>query len=301
MGVTYVVKHSGEREPFDAEKIRRTALRAGATEQLAAEVARGVAAKAYDGISVKAVHKLTKQLLKKHEPHTAARYDLKDAIMRMGPAGFPFETYFAELLRDYGYATQLRQGVRGACAVHEIDVIAEKDGQRQMIECKYHNEPGIRTNLKPALYTYARFLDLREGGKKGACQRFDAAWLVSNTKFSTDALDYANCMGVRVTGWAAPQYLPKENLQPRTTSRSSENLSWAGKNGLSAMIEERRLYPITILPSLNKQAKEAFAAANLMLARDVFKYPVGQLAQKVRLPREYLERLEAEARGICRC
>lgn len=273
----YVVKHSGEREPFDAEKIRRTAMRAGASADVAEAVAAEVAAQAYDGMSVKAVQKLAKQLLKKREPHTAARYDLKDAIMRMGPAGFPFETYFAELLRDYGYTAQLRQGVRGACAVHEIDVVAEKDGQRLMIECKYHNEPGIRTNLKPALYTYARFLDLREGAKKGACPRFDGAWLVSNTKFSTDALDYADCMGVRVTGWAAPQ------------------------DGLSAMIEERRLYPITILPSLNRQAKERFAAANLMLARDLVAHPAQELAAKVRLPRDYLERLAAEARGICRC
>ena len=58
--------------------------------------------------------------------------------------------------------------MKGKCASHEIDVIADKgDSLRYMIECKYHNSQGIYTGLKEALYTHARFLDLNNGYKLG--------------------------------------------------------------------------------------------------------------------------------------
>ena len=63
--------------------------------------------------------------------------------------------------------------LRGHCVSHEIDIVASKQEKQYMIECKYHNMPGIYTCLKEVLYTYARFLDLVEGSQNKTCQKFD--------------------------------------------------------------------------------------------------------------------------------
>ena len=66
-----------------------------------------------------------------------------------------------------------------------------------MIECKYHNEQGKPTRLQPAMYTYARFLDLTK--------RLDQPWLVTNTKCSRDAKEYAKGVGLKITSWKYPE------------------------------------------------------------------------------------------------
>ena len=50
------------------------------------------------------------------------RYQLKDAIMRLGTAGYVFENYIAEILKHSGFKIKkIRGKVRGKCIVHEID------------------------------------------------------------------------------------------------------------------------------------------------------------------------------------
>ncbi len=56
--------------------------------------------KAYDGITTRAVFKMVMWMLDERERSSASRYDLKGAIMRLGPSGFPFETFIAEILGE---------------------------------------------------------------------------------------------------------------------------------------------------------------------------------------------------------
>jgi hypothetical protein len=282
----YVTKASGETEPFSPAKIKRTCLRAGATEQLAAKVTRKVAAQAYPGISTKAILKLTLSLLEKEMPQVAARYDLKGAIMRLGPAGFAFEALIAGVLKEHNYAARTRQVVQGASVKHEIDIIAAKPirapvGLAQpplkwyMIECKYHRAPGIFTGLKETLYTYARFLDLRDGWKAGKCQRFDQAWLITNTKFSRDAIQYGTKKNIKLLGWKYP----------------------AG-NSLEIMLEEKKLYPITVLRQLDPVSLRKFAASGLMLCRDLVRKDIEKLRELTGLSQRKLRLLAEAARQV---
>ena len=50
--------------------------------------------------------------------------------MDLGPTGYPFEDYVAEILKTEGYQTQVRQVLEGNCVSHEIDVIAQKKTKR---------------------------------------------------------------------------------------------------------------------------------------------------------------------------
>jgi hypothetical protein len=102
--------------------------------------------------------------------------------MSLGPSGFPFEIYFAKILENYNYKTKVDNIIPGKIILHEVDIIAEKNKKKYMIECKYHNEIGVHTKLHVAMYTYARFLDVK---------KYDIPWLVTNTKCVDVALDYA--------------------------------------------------------------------------------------------------------------
>jgi predicted RecB family endonuclease len=262
----YVTKASGEKEEFDVEKVRLTCLRAGASKQLADKIAEEVEAKTYDGITTKEILHLTLKLLEE-EPEAAIKYDLKRAIMALGPTGFPFEEFMAEVLKNYGYETKVGEIVKGKCVSHEIDIIAEKEGVRYLVECKYHNALGTRTDLEVVMYTYARFLDL---GKK-----FNQAWLVCNTKCTAEAEQYGKCVGVKVTSWRYP-----------------------GRESLEEMVETKRLYPITILRSVTGPIRERLFRARVMLARDLLEQKIEDLERKTGLPQRILDEIKDEARKI---
>lgn len=263
----YVLKASGRIEKFDEGKIKKTCLRAGASKEFTNEVVNEVKRMAYNGISTREILNITLNLLRKEHPGVSARYDLKRAIMSLGPTGYPFEKFFSEVLENYGYETQVEKILKGKCVSHEIDIIAEKNRKRYMIECKYHNEIGCYTELKVSLYTYARFLDL-EG-------KFDEPWLVCNTKLTNEAIKYSKCVGMKVTSWGYPQ-----------------------EESLERMIEEKKLYPITILKSINTFEKEKLIEGNLLLAKDLLEYEIDELKKRVNLQKNAISRAVEEANYI---
>jgi len=155
-----VKKASGEVVPFSYEKLQRSLKRSGASESETARIVEEINKNLFEGISTKSIYKMAFKLLKEQSNHLAAKYHLKGAIMELGPSGFPFEKYIGEILRYQGYKTRVGEIVQGKCVSHEIDVIAELDGQHFMIECKYHNQPGTFSDVKIPLYIQARFKDV---------------------------------------------------------------------------------------------------------------------------------------------
>jgi len=266
----FVVKASGKKERFDRRKIYKTCKRAGAPDDVAERISEEIERTAYDGITTKEILRRILRLLEKEMPKVAARYDLKGAIMRMGPAGYVFEHLVSELLRAHGYRTKWHIILRGFCVEHEVDVIAEKNGKRIMIECKYHNSPGIYTGIKDALYTYARFVDLKEGGEK-----FDEVWLVSNTKFSTEAMRFGSCRKMKMVGWNHPK-----------------------GEGIKDLLEAKRLYPVTVLRSLTPRVLERLSSSGLMFCRDLLKMNENELSTITGLGKKQTRKLIEEAENV---
>ncbi|TRZ54549.1 ATPase [archaeon] len=283
-----VTKASGEREEFNPEKLKQTCLRAGAPEQLADRVVKEVEKEIFDGIFTKQILKIALSILDREMPHVAAKYDLKGAIMRLGPAGFEFENLIGEILREYGYNTKIHNIVRGFCIEHEVDVIAETmvDGAREtgMIECKYHNASGIFSGVKDVLYTYARFLDLQQG-EKFSKMRFTQCWLVSNTKFSSDVIKYADCRNIILIGWKYPD---------KIDSRDKNAVP-----SLKMMLDEKKLYPITALRTMDRISQEKLAAAGLMFCKDLVRTKIEKLEADTGISRRKLKELIAEAEALC--
>lgn len=258
----YVIKANGQSVPFDPNKVVGTCIRAGASEKQAKRIARKTKAMVRSGSTTRDVYRLVLQNIAEVDETKVIKhkYRLKEAIMKMGPAGFPFESYVSQILSNYGYEIEgVRIQVKGECVRHEIDVIARIKNKRYMVECKYHHRRGIHTSLKDSLYTHARFLDLQK--------QFDGEILSCNTKLSNDALTYAKCVGQNLLCWRHPP-----------------------GGGLEKMIDDKGLYPITMI-SLNKIELMAFAKVKFMIAKDLLTVDLKQLSRKTNIPYTRLQRL----------
>ncbi|MEM1587567.1 MAG: restriction endonuclease [Candidatus Bathyarchaeia archaeon] len=272
----FVKKNTGKLELYDPKKIENTCIKAGASKKEAEEIIKEIEKILYNEITTKEIYNEVLRFLDAKNAIAGIKYRLKEAIMKLGPEGFAFETFFSKLLNELGYKTTLRKIVKGLCVAHEIDIIAEKpiEKQKVMVECKYHNSPGIYTGLKEILYTYARFLDLRDGWEKGLCEKFDEAWLITNTKFSEEAKEYAKCKGIKIIGWSYPP-----------------------NQGIEKLIENNKgLYPITILRKVKEEDLKKFSSANLIVINDILTKTEGELAKTAEISLEEALEIKKEAK-----
>ncbi len=244
----YVTKASGEQSPFSEEKIKTSLRRSGAAEDQISFILQEVKKQLYDGMTTRKIYRIAFSLLKSGSRHLAARYHLKQAIMELGPSGFPFEKYVAELMKFQGYSTETGQILQGKCVTHEIDVIAQKGNQLILVECKYHNQNGISCNIKIPLYIHARFNDVEAHAIKKAnyASKERKGWIVTNTRFTADAIQYAGCSGIYILGWDHPF-----------------------KNGLREQIDHSGLYPITCLTSLTAAEKQKLLEREIVLCGEL--------------------------------
>ena len=249
-GDVWVIKTSGEREPFSLTKLRRSLVRSGADEATTEMVIAHIIPELHDGMKTAAIYKHAFSLLKKSKYPVAVRYSLRKAVMELGPSGFPFEKFVAEVLRGKGYTAQTGVILPGFCVSHEVDVLMEKDNRHIFAECKFHNQQGIKTDVKVALYVHARFMDLRKGHdiseKAQEVPNIHEGWLITNTKLTSDAIQYANCAGLTVIGWDYPE---KGNLQD--------------------LILETGVHPLTFLTTLSAGDKTNLLEQGVVMCRDL--------------------------------
>lgn len=272
-----IKKFDGEKVLFDPDKIKKTAIRAGADEKLGDLVAKKVEERVRSGMTTKEIMKITLNVLDKERPAVAARYTLRDAIFKLGPAGFNFEKYIAALLKAYGYKTKLPPILKGACVEHEIDVAAEKDNRSAIIECKLRQSVSIYITIKDVMSTWARFLDLVDGAAIGKCPHYDEIWIVTNARISDHGTRYGNCKNMVLLSWDAPKSRP-----------------------LPAWIDAKALYPITILRNLDKKSLDSFSNAEIILVKDLIKKDIAKIYEKTKIPKEKLKNYIKEAEEICK-
>ena len=273
-----VRKANGQKEVFQRRKVLRTCRRAGLKLEEAERVVRGIEGKLYNGISTRQILKMVLEALEKIDLRSANIYNLKKAMLALGPEGFIFEKFMDRLLASYGLKTEMPPILQGRCISHEVDITAQEPGSGPlyMIECKYHNEPGIYCGAKDALYTWARFVDLREGYKLGKCkQKFDQPWLITNTKFSFETTAYAQCKGMRLLGWRYPKANPLEKL-----------------------IEKRKLYPITIIRHLSEKVKNRLLKSEIIFCQDLAGYNPLSLARLLGIRKDKAQFLINSAAAI---
>ena len=205
-----VRKANGKFEPYSQEKLYRSLQRARVSKDHQHQLVKQIESRLYDGIPTRSIYSQISQTLQEQEFAEACSYNLKQGIMKLGPTGYPFEKYVASILEHQGYSTQTSQMVQGKCVAHEVDVIATKPHERYMVECKFHNQSGMQSDVKVALYVQARFQDVTWRWSKENTAPEYHAMLVTNTRCSSDAIAYAECVNMTILGWGYPE---KGNLQ----------------------------------------------------------------------------------------
>jgi Holliday junction resolvase-like predicted endonuclease len=247
-----IIKAAGNLQWFSEEKLKRSLKRSGAPDNVIADVVQEITSQLREGMTTRQIYRQAFSLLKQFAPPFAARYKLKQAIHQLGPSGFPFERFVAELLKFEGYHTQTGVIVEGHCVPHEIDVIAQKEEHHFMVECKFHQGQGVHSDVKIPLYIQSRFVDVERKWKAmpGHASKFHQAWIVTNTRFTRDAISYGTCMGMSLVSWSYPE---KFSLRDR--------------------IENSGLHPLTCLTSLTSHEKKRLLDSGVVLCRQLCQQP----------------------------
>lgn len=245
-----IVKSSGEKVKFSIEKLRNSLKHSGADDRLVQQIVDTVHDELYKGISTKEIYNRAFAMLKRKKPVFASKYKLKKAIYELGPTGFPFEKFVAAVLNYSGYSTQTGSIMQGTCVTHEIDVLAEKNGNLQIVECKFHNEEGRNCNVKIPLYIHSRYTDVKEhwNNIKERSKKMETGWVVTNTRFTQDAIAFGTCVGLYLLSWDYPS-----------------------GNGLKDRIDRLGLYPITVSQLLSGREKQFLLSRDIVLCRQLIK------------------------------
>ncbi|MDD4358232.1 MAG: restriction endonuclease [Candidatus Pacebacteria bacterium] len=261
-----IINSLGEKEPFSSKKIYNSLVKSGADLDVAHKITKEIKKEIYSNISTFDIYKLVKQKLNKEEKASALRFDLKYAIKRIGPEGFVFEKYIKRIFEELGFRVINNKMVKGRCIVYEIDFIAKNNEVEYIGECKYRNATGDRVDVNVILKSFAVLDDLRNNSLNKNVE----AMVVTNEKFTENAVRYAKCKKIKLLGWKYPV-----------------------EHGLESIIDERKLYPITILPSFNKNYIDIFVKEDLLLIKNLDKV---RSLKKYKIKDDYLKALKEEAK-----
>lgn len=260
----YIKKADDTLEPFRSEKLIESLEHVGVEPEMVKSIVHHISNEIHDGMTTGEIYRHAFDILRQSSQPVAMKYSLRRALSELGPNGFPFERYIAALLEARGYKTATDQMVQGRCVTHEMDVVAWKNGssgsngngesgdELVMVEAKFHNEFGLRSDVKVALYVKARFDDLRSGTFKygDKVRKMTGGLLITNTKFTDQAIKYGKCSGLTMIGWNYPDH-----------------------GNLHHLIEESKLHPFTCLATLSTTDKKHLLDKGVILCTDIARNP----------------------------
>ncbi|MBI5061041.1 MAG: restriction endonuclease [Candidatus Aenigmarchaeota archaeon] len=241
-----VIKSDGRREPFSKEKVVATCIRAHTGEKMSKEIANYVEKNIKDGTSTQVIYRMVLDELDKRKSKSSIFLTLRDSVADLPPEAFEF--YAKKILEAYGYRVEWNVIVEGEVIEHQCDLIAEKDGRKYLVECKRHFNPHRFCGLDVGLQVQARLEDVMDGFHDGKNEHdFTGAWIFTNSKFSEHAKKYALGKNIRMTGWR-----------------------YDNKIALDNMIEDKKLYPVTMLKA-DISIKRTLVSENMLTLDDIIR------------------------------
>jgi len=124
------------------------------------------------------------------------------------------------------------------------------------------------------MYAYARLLDVTasEEKREGKGWKHDM-WVFTNAKFTSTAITYAKCMGIKMTGWSYPR-----------------------GESLEEMIKGKMLFPITTLPSVNYFIRDQLIRRGVLFAHSILSYSIGDMVSQFSVKPSRARQILKEAR-----
>ncbi len=271
-----IIKHSGDIVDYNPEKLKNSLLKSGAGQLVVKDILRQLEQEIFEGMSTKQIYKLAFGLLKKASNSHAARYNLRQAIQLLGPAGFFFEKFVARLFQSEKYEAQTNLTLQGKCVSHEIDVMIEKNNIVAMVECKFHAHREAVSDVKVPMYILSRFNDLKEKSIQlfGKKQPISKCWIVTNNRFSSDAVTFGSCSGLNMLSWDFPL-----------------------DHNLRTKIDSNHLYPVTCLTTLSLTEKDKLLILDVILVKEIINH--SDCLEKIGLSPNRIKNVLKEAAELC--
>ena len=272
-----IVKHSGDIVDFNPEKLKISLLKSGANTDVVNDILKSIRKELYEGIPTKKIYKMAFALLKKEANAHAARYNLRSALQLLGPSGFFFEKYIARLFEAEHFETKLNLTLQGKCVSHEIDVLIKKNNLISMVECKFHAGREAVSDVKVPMYILSRFNDLKDKeytifSKKDSISK---CWIVTNNRFTSDAIAFAKCSGLNLLSWNYPEL-----------------------NNLKTKNDFDYLYPVTCLTTLSLGEKDKLLILDVLLVKEIVNN--SECLEKIGLSPNRIKNVLKEASELCK-
>lgn len=246
-----VSKSNGDKVPFDKDKILNALKYSGAGKEESSIILQQIESKLYEGIPTSKIYKWAYSLLKKKKSHrTAGRYRLKKAIFELGPSGYAFELFVSRLFESWGHQVKTDQLIKGKCILHEVDVLAHKEDLITLVECKFRSDYRGKTDVKVPLYIHSRFNDIIDKWSENPAyeKKQIKGFVVTNARFTKDAIDFAECAGLGLISWDYP-----------------------AESSLKYYIDKSGMHPVTSLHNLTKAQKSNLLKEGIVLCRELIK------------------------------
>jgi hypothetical protein len=127
------------------------------------------------------------------------------------------------------------------------------------------------------MYILSRFNDLKDRNHPifSKSDKITGCWIATNNRFTSDAMDFANCSGLKLLSW---DYPPKFSLRKK--------------------IDEGQLYPITCLTTLTIAEKDKLMVLDVILAREIIDN--AEILEKIGLSPIRIKNVIKEASELCK-
>ncbi len=244
-------------------------MRMGASRVEAEEIVEKIENRIYDGISTAKVLQMIFHFIHRFNPRASRLYDLRRGLSLMNSKP-EFEKFVQILLSNAGFEVDPNKILRGKCIEHEVDAIARKDGIIYFVEAKHHYNYHAFTGLDESRIARALLEDVTEGFSLGLTDlKIDRAMIVTNTKYSEQALQYGSCRNILQIGWSTPANL-----------------------GLRDLIREKKLYPLSCIRGLKADTRMKLVDSDVVLLNQLVDGDSDELARKTKLSREVIDNIK---------
>lgn len=270
-----VQKRGGKQELFNPKKLCSSLENAGVGTKLSKQIC-GIVHESIDSdISTENIFRITRDYLADVDPGLAAIYGLDRGLSALGPSGFLFEQYVAAMLEELGYDVQTNYYAQGEAVQHEIDVFAQKGKVVYIIEAKYRNTFKTKTPISQVMYADARLGDIRRRAVNDGDTREYYEWVVTNTRFTESAISYVSKRDVQLLGWDFPSYI-----------------------NLKKIAHEKKLYPVTVLPSITQSVLKKCAQKDYVLVRHLGLLTQEDIQKEFALSKTKAQKLSEEIQNL---
>jgi len=267
----YVLKANGEKEEFSRDKITNTCVRAGLSKKEALKVAKKVESSVKEGTRTRDIYEMILHEIDKTDERSSFIFRIRESLAEINPTSF--EIYVEKILQAYGYKCEWNKLIMGKYVEHQVDIIAAKE-ETYLVEVKRHSNPHRFTGLGDCLQVQARLDDIKAGNKERKNNyKFSGAWIITNTKFSDHAKKYSKGIGLRLSGWG-----------------------YQGNFSLDSMINNKRLFPVTIL-KINNDAKRKLLGKDIITIQDLTEID-DKKKKKLGIPEKELQSIFSQAKKL---